>query len=186
MRRWCDWLLSYLWEKRAYFLGDAEGFFLFFLFQSDAFGVDSGNLPAPKVWSQQNLLCICEKARERRNICHCDDIQVALFLLMISSSSTQSLQVKTWIILEINISSTCRELLPNSTQAHFSSLPPSFIQLFLFYFPTFVLLRCYVVAVAQMNCGCSSHTKVIGSCACHVKMSISRNMNLNCVTGCPG
>lgn len=142
MRRWCDWLLSYRREKRAYFQGDAEGFFLF-LFQSDAFGVDSSNLPAPKVWSQQNLLCSCEKARDRRNICHCDDIQVALFLLMISSSSTQSLKVKTWIILEINISSTYRELLPNSTQAHFSSLPPSFIQLFLFYFPAFAtLLRC--------------------------------------------
>lgn len=125
--------------------------FPFFLFQSDAFGVDSGNLPAPKVWSQQNLLCSCEKARERRNICHCDDIQVTLFLLMISSSSTQSLQVKTWIILEINISSTCRELLPNSTQAHFSSLSPSFIQLFpifiYIYLSILPLVFCYVAAL---------------------------------------
>lgn len=50
-----------------------------------------------------------KKQENKKSIDRCDDFQVTVFALMISSSSSQSLRVKFWITLEIDIISTCRD-----------------------------------------------------------------------------
>lgn len=96
---------------------------------------------------------------------------------MISSSSSQSPRVKTWITLEINIISICREMLPNFAQARFSSFFPPIYSVFILFCvaaPVFFFSAFRVAVVARVNYSRSSDTKVVvsipGSCACHVSV----------------
>lgn len=102
------------------------------------------------IWRRQQQLINTEKVKSspcyeavkkqenKKYIDRCDDFQVPVFALMISSSS-QSLRVKFWITLEINIISTCREMLPAFTQVHFLS-----------FFSCLISFFCYI---ARGSCG---------------------------------
>lgn len=84
-----------------------------------------------------------------------DDFQVAVFALMISSSSSQSLGVKSWITLEINIIFTCRDMLPAFPQVHFFhflSWPPFFKKVFLINCTS----ACFVLCCYISGGGCGS------------------------------
>lgn len=84
-----------------------------------------------------------KKQENKKYIDHCDDFQVAVFPLMISSSSSQSLWVKFWITLEINIISTCREMLKFTFYLFFPVNQSGFyiVSAFLFIFFNFYISR---------------------------------------------
>lgn len=146
MRRWCDCLLSYLWEKLPYF----RWYWCFSVSfcQSDAFWGEKVAVSQRRKCEVNKMCYIAFKRQEKSKHLslwwHSNHCFSAKDLIFHSVTKSENLD-HPWNKYLLHMQGNAAQFSPSSLFT-----PPGYVM-------------CYVLAVAQLSCGSSSHTKVIGS-----------------------